>query len=243
MNVCRLSLFLFTAVAVPVSLFSGQVSRFHDFAQIADGAGIKTILLISNDNSTAVTVNLLFLQDDGSELALEIEGITDSRFQFEVPARGSLKLTSSGLPAEFREGWARLEASLPVGAQVFFEIRQGDQLVTQAAVDSFSQLRSFKVFVDQEGSFGTAIAVGNTSSSGPVLLELTLLDRSGQVVAVEEITLPALGHLAGFVEEFFPDAGVAGGTLCVETSVPVSVVTLRTSGLVIGTLNPLLTTF
>ncbi len=241
MNAFRLSLFLFTAMAVPVSLFSGQVSRFHDFAQIADGAGIKTILLISNDNSTVVTVNVVFLQDDGSELALEIEGITDSRFQFDVPAGGSLKLTSSGLPAEFREGWARLEASLPVGAQVFFEIRQGDHLVTQAAVDSFSQLRSFKVFVDQEGSFGTAIAVGNTSSS--VLLELTLLDRNGQVVGVDEITLPALGHLAGFVEEFFPGAAVAGGTLCGETSVPVSVVTLRTSGLVIGTLSPLLTTF
>jgi len=43
---------------VPVILNAGIPSKFHDFAQIADGGGFRTIFLIMNQNSESVRVTL-----------------------------------------------------------------------------------------------------------------------------------------------------------------------------------------
>ncbi len=127
-------------------------------------------------------------------------------------------------------------ATEPVRAQLLFEIRVDDKLVTQAAVDSSQAVRNASVFVDQRSDSNTGLAIANTSQSGPIRVILTLRDDDGKTVATEELILPALGHAAKFIFELFK--GTVQGTLSIRASGRFIVVALQQTGLVLGTLPP-----
>lgn len=219
---------------------AGRISSYHDFAQVGDGGGIRTVFLVSNDGTTAAMVNIRFLKPDGTSFKLTIDGEMDSSFTVTVPAGGMIKLETAGTTDPVQRGWARLISTQPVGAQALFEIRSQGQLVTQAAVESSGAIRSSTVFVDQGAGSSSGIAIANLSESGPIRVRLTLRDESGNTVGSLDLILSALGQEAKFISELFEDVGTIRGTLSIQASGRITIVALQQTGLVIGTLPPVI---
>jgi len=219
-----------------VPLSGGISSTLHDFPHIGDGRGVFTIFLILNQNEEAVTVTISFFADDGSPLSLTFNDQTGTSIQIVVPARGTVKLTSSGAGAEPTTGSARLQATGDVGAQVLFEIRVEGNLVTQAAVESSPGIREADVFVEQAPGTGTAIALANVTGS-QIAMRLTLRNAAGEVLTEKEITLEGREHIAMFMDQLFPGTEITNATVHISSSGFVSVVTLQQTGLVLGTLS------
>ncbi len=163
-----------------VPLWAGQVSEFHQFAHLGDGGGIRAVFLIGTDATDEVTVNLRFFKSDGSELSLRIGNQTGASLNFAVPAGGTLRLVTAGDSDPIQTGWAQVFATEPVRAQLLFEIRVDDKLVTQAAVDSSEAVRNASVFVDQRSDSNTGLAIANTSQSGPIRVILTLRAKTAR---------------------------------------------------------------
>ena len=164
----------------------------------------------------------------------------DSSFTVTVPAGGMVKLETDGTTDPAQQGWARLVSTRPVGAQALFEIRSEGQLVTQAAVESPGAIRSSTIFVDQGGGSNSGIAIANLSESGPIRVRLTLRDESGNTVESKDLILTALGQEAKFIFELFEDVGAIRGTLSIQASGRMTIVALQQTGLVIGTLSPVI---
>ncbi len=220
------------------SLLGGRSSNYHDVAQVGDGPGVRTVFLISNGGGEAANVRIRLIQPDGSALRLTLGAETDSSFDVVVPAGGMVKLVTAGTSDPLQRGWARLFSTLPVGAQVLFEIRANGALVTQAAVESPGGLRNSSVFIDQGEDSNSGIAVANLSAFGEIRVRLTLRDENGNTVATRDLILPALGQEAKFIFELFPTAGTIRGTLTVQASGRVTLVALQQTGLVLGTVPP-----
>ncbi len=225
---------------LPASLYAGQSSSFHDFAQVGDGGGIRTVFLVSNDGTTDAVANIRFLKPDGSSFKLTIDGEMDSSFTVTVPAGGMVKLETAGTTDPVQRGWARLVSNQPVGAQALFEIRSSGELVTQAAVESSGAIRSSTVFVDQKEGSSSGVAIANLSESGPIRVRLTLRDESGNTVGSLDLILSALSQEAKFISELFEDVGAIQGTLSIQASGRITIVALQQTGLVIGTLAPII---
>jgi hypothetical protein len=82
--------------------------------------------------------------------------------------------------------------------------------------------------------------MANLSKTGTILIRMTFLDESGNVVGTKDITLPAYGHTATFVFQQIPAALGMRGTLRVQCTGPVAVVALQLTGPVLGTLAPVI---
>ena len=221
-------------------LLAGESPTLSEFAHLGDGGGIQTVFLMTNSGSTEATVNLRFFKPDGSDLSLTIGEETASTFVITLAAGATTKVTTSGTSDPIQTGWAQLVSTEPVAAQELFEIRVNNELVAQAAVESLGATYRSLVFVDQAPGSGTGVAFSNPSASGSVRVRLTLKDETGQTVATGERILPKLGQNAEFVSTLFPGVGSVQGTLLTESSGRINVVALQQTGLLLGTLPPVI---
>ena len=218
------------------TLVAGTPSFIHEFAQVGDGGGIRSVFLVLNQNAGEVTITLEFFKDDGTALTLTIEGTTASSFEFKAPARGTLRLQTSGSSATAQAGWARLTATGAVGAQLLFEILVDGKLVTQAAVEPTGPLRAFDLFMRAGDGTNSGIALANITNISAVNVRLTLRNNKGEEIATKTVQVASQGHLAQFISELFSEVGDIDGSLHGEASGPVTVIALQQTGLVLGTL-------
>ena len=231
--------FLSVAVACTGFVFAGEPARAHDFAHIGDGAGIRTVLLISNPNDEEATATFKLIADNGSPLELEVNGTTNTQFEVVIPAQGSARLVTAGSGNDVVTGWAQLRSKHPLGALILFEIRSGGKLVTQAVVGSSLPLQFFQTFVEQTDDSNTGLAIANLSLLDSITVVLRLLNSAGAEIAKRELTVEANQHLAQFIRELFAGVENVSGVLVVESTGPMAVTTLQQTGLVIGTLPPI----
>ena len=115
-----------TSLLLMVSAFAGKPSSFHHFAQVGDGelGGIKmrtSFFILSQNQFNSAEVTLRFYDDDGNPMSLNVKGSTGSSYTTTIPTVGMAKVTTPG-QGPIKVGWATLTASVPVGAQVFFEM-------------------------------------------------------------------------------------------------------------------------
>lgn len=225
---------------VGLEVWGGPPSRFHSFAQVGDGGGIRTTLLLINQGSTAITVKVTFTDQQGAPFEVTLNGQRESSFSTEIPAGGAVKLTTSGEGTQARAGWASIEADGEVGAQLYFEIFSEGSLATQAAIEPNTGFKKVDLFVNQQGKARTGVAVAN-ESDGQIAIRFTLTDQAGSQLGQQVITLDARNQLSQFVDELFPGIDVTQGRLNLSSSGPFSVTTLQQTGLVLGTLPPVQT--
>ena len=231
--------FVFLLLCSVAVAFAGMPARYHDFAHIGDGGGLRTTFLVLNQSQRdTANITLEFYDDDGEPWSLAVNGRTGPVYSAAIPPGGSLKLTTAGEAAEAHGGWARLTATGEVGAQVLFEIRSGGQLVTQAAVQSSGPLHSADLFVERAAGTNTGEALASLSRSGQIRVSMSLFDGTGTQLGTEAVSLGPLMHKAKFLTELFPEVTAVRGTLKLSASGPIAVTTLQQTGLVLGTLSP-----
>ena len=97
----------------------------------------------------------------------------------------------------------------PAGVSIFTFQKDGTT-VSEAGVPASTSGAAFRVYVEASGTPGqphsvrSGIALTNTSGA-PVRVSLELTDLDGTATgSTESLTIPASGHVARFIDEFFP---------------------------------------
>lgn len=198
----------------------GQISSEHPatlyFAQIGNGQGLVSDLVLTNPSSTtAANARVEFFDDSGRPLELGLSSPQGrfSKVDVVVPSLGAVRLTTNGA-GTLVPGAARVIADRRVGGVVRFTIPGAGT----TGVGESQPSREFLTPARRSG-INTGVALHNPGPT-PIRLRLTLRSALGVPLAngTTLLDLPALGHTARFINELFDNAGLAGfeGTLGVE---------------------------
>ena len=181
------------------------------FAHLGDGhfAGqdepLQTSYTIVNNTRKSAAGTIHFFQDDASPLELEIDGVTDSSFPFQLQSGSQQRFTTSGA-GDLKSGWTRIRSNQPlVVTSSFGAIREDGTVISDVGVGESELGTEFTIFADTIGTNDTGVALTNPHDDDPVDIEMTLRDAGGVVVAQEQLHLEPRGHTALFVHQLFPE--------------------------------------
>jgi hypothetical protein len=181
-----------------------QAGTAH-FAQVANGEGWSSIVVLANPSAAETTSGSIALFDDsGAPLSWSWNGAAPvATVPFSIPPLGSARFASDAL-GRLVAGWARVSASAPVAGVV----ELGSPDLGTAGVGASPPLQSFIAPVSRSTARRASTGLAVAAVGAPATLEATLRDLSGQPVAggTASVSLPANGHMALFVEELFPGA-------------------------------------
>lgn len=167
---------------------------------------VGSTLILSNPGPSDITVTVRFLRPDGTLLVVNIDDLTGSIFNLEVPARESLIVdVESADEGTIETGWARLRGTGPFQASVFFptfsDSEEGGVLRTAAGIAAAPPATLHVVPAAIVPSYGinTAFAIANpTSATANVKLIL-----QGTPLVEREIQMPSNTQMAAFIDSFF----------------------------------------
>ncbi len=143
---------------------------------------------------------------------------------FSVPDRGGISFTSQGTSPELRVGYGQVETddgmTPPVGLAIFGS-RLNGILASEVGVPASAAVLEGRIFAETDGPVRNGLALANTSGAPTtVRLELTELDGTA-TGSTESLTIPASGHVARFIDEFFPALTTPfSGILRIVSTVP-----------------------
>ncbi len=187
---------------------TGETRELY-FAQMADGGGFSSQIMLVNPLAAEVAVTLEFFQSDGSPLVSTWNGVTDSSFTYPIPGFASLFLRSAGSSGKVTVGWARVKATGAIGGALTYSFLSGGKAVEEAGLDPSPLTASFLLTVDTRAGFSSGLAIANPNSR-TVPLTFTLLDTEGRQTARSTSALPPMGHFARLIGELFPLQDLAG---------------------------------
>jgi hypothetical protein len=200
------------------------------FPEVADGcyAGQwcwRTALMLSNpDSSGPASISVSFFNDDGTPMNVGINGTTGSQFSFSLPSSGTLQVETSGA-GNIKTGWASIQSEKSLSGISIFSFYDGaGNYVSEMGAPATAATTSFSMFVQTTTDINTGIAIANPNSS-PAQVTLTLRDSQGDATGSPvSVTVPANGHIQGYVTDIFPQETMPqgfSGTLDVVSQVPV----------------------
>ncbi|MDD5542292.1 MAG: FG-GAP-like repeat-containing protein [Acidobacteriia bacterium] len=226
--------FLFTSTPVVDETSPGSSTPVY-FAQLADGGGYKTIVVLVNPTGVNQTGQLNVFDNNGNPLSVTdtISAASGSTFPYLVKANGFFLLQTDGSPGSIHVGWVQL---LPDGGTItpagagLFSYKTGGVLVTESGVPAVIPTTHALIYVDLSNGHDTGLAIGNPSA-GPITLLLKAFQSNGST-QVGATTSPAAinvnGHTAEFVEQLVSGlpAGFTG-VLDISCTSPFVALTLR----------------
>jgi len=151
-------------------------------------------------------------------------------------------------------GWAILQTDQIVDASAVFSINsRTNGMISEAAVPWSAAGTQQRYFVDMYrrdyfiNQFNdprlsnTGIAIANPHPTTAVSVNVRLMDSQGQTVTSTAITLPPAGAVSKFVNELFPNlSSNFEGEVEITSSLPVSTLSLRFTGLTFTTFTGIL---
>jgi hypothetical protein len=221
-----------TSTSIQLSVASmafADVPALMIFPQIAEGGGYKTSIMLTNATATNTTATISFYSDGGTPMELAIAGMISSSFKTPIPARGSAKLVTSGIPPAAVTGWAHVTASPPVNlnGNAVFQLFQDQILLGEASVPAVMPVSSVEFYTDEAGGSHTGFALAN---AGSIAAEgtLTLWKENGTIFDTYPISMNPGNHTAMFIWELL--AGTPSGRAEINlTSGHISATALRYS--------------
>ena len=213
------------------------------FPHFADGGGWATQVILVNPTVRTITGTVRFLDQGSATTAaapavrtLE-DGRTGSSFEYSIPPNGSYRIVTSNPSGGVAVGSVRAIPDnghrAPSGL-VIFSFASAGKTVLEAGVPALAAGSAFRVYVEssgmseQIGSIRTGLAITNAAdTANTVTLEVTGLD--GTLAAPPApLTLPPLGQVSRFIDEFFDSLPPNfSGVLWVTSTANVAVVGMR----------------
>ena len=140
-------------------------------------------------------------------------GGSGSTFSYAIPPRSATRLRTSNPAGPLRIGSVHAVPDpgqpAPSGVSIFAFQKDG-VTVSEAGVPASTSGAAFRLYVEASGTPGqphsvrSGIALANTSGT-PTTVSLELTDLDGTATGLpESLTIPASGHVARFIDEFFP---------------------------------------
>ncbi len=234
----------FLMTTLPVAPLAVPTTGTVYFPHFADGGGWTTQVILVNPTHAPISGSVQFF-DSGSETAPAApktltlaDGRNGSEFTYAIPPRSATRLRTSNPTGPLEAGSVRAVPdtgqSAPSGVSIFAFQKDG-MTVSAAGVPASTAGTAFRVYVEASGTPGqlhsvrSGIAVTNTSDA-PTTVQLELTDLDGTATGLpESLTIPASGHIARFIDEFFPAlTNPFSGLLRITSAAPnIAVVGLR----------------
>jgi len=221
--------------ALSVSAQAQITSTSHIFPQVADGVqGDGTIY-----NSFLYVTNL---GGASASCTLSLYGMSTSRFVNPATftlANGFWTINATrGLGSSLASGYARLNCSQPVYANLIYALTRPDQTVAGMATVFSSPLTTYALLpalLDGSLRYGFAIANDNSTTT-----TVSLLFTSNGQTTGKQIPISPRSQLVGFVDQYLSIPSSGAGTLEIlsQSGQQFSVVGLLFSGSVFTTLVP-----
>jgi sugar lactone lactonase YvrE len=214
------------------SLF-GQSIQY--FPQVADGGGYVTTWYFASLGSGRTSVKVELFTPNGAPLPLSTNLGRDSVFTFDIEKSGQTSLRTLGEGNSIQVGWAKINASRPVGATEIFHLFGADgYLLSTAGVLPADPTTTATIIVSNSSSGpvkGTGVALTNVGSSRNNV-RLRALNRDGVLVASSGLSLDPGHQLAMFAYQFSGMENLTDfeGTLEISGSSPFSAVTIECEG-------------
>ena len=224
------TLLLTVACAMPATAQSSDetAKRRHDLPHIADGDGWRSLVLVTNVASSA------------SRCTLELHGLSMDRFEvmsgvtasgstaiFELPGSGGFLVWPTRNELAVASGYATLDCSAPVAAQVVFaSVGRSGTPTGMATVLSSQTGTVFQIPVlTQAGSLGLAFENDtNDNALCHVVLETPQRVNQGEAT----LSVPSKSNMAASVKDFISiPEGFPGGTATVTCNQRVAMIGLH----------------
>ena len=163
------------------------------FPHLADGGPIggqwQTRFTFINPNASSASVTLYTYADSGAPLLLNLGSGATSTTTFDIPANGTVVLTSQTASSTTTTGWAYAGASLPLLASVAFRlIENGAAKLEISAAPTLPSGAYRSVATPQVG-----VAVANVYRV-PLTANVNVYGAGGQMLGQASLTIPPLGH-------------------------------------------------
>ena len=210
----------FLMTTLPVAPLAVPTTGTVYFPHFAAGGSWTTQVILVNPTHAPISGSVQFFGSGSQTEAAApatltlADGRSGSTFSYSIPPRGATRIRTSNPAGPLEVGSVRAVPGpghpAPSGVSIFAFQKDGIT-VSEAGVPASTAGAAFRVYVEASGtpeqphSVRSGIALTNTSGTPTtVLLELTDLDgiTSGPT---ESFTIPASGHVARFIDEFFPN--------------------------------------
>ena len=209
----------FLMTTLPVAPLAVPTTGTVYFPHFADGGGWTTQVILVNPTHAPISGSVQFF-GPGSETEAAAprtltlaDGRSGSAFTYAIPPRSATRLRTSNPTGPLEVGSVRAVPDpgqpAPSGVSIFAFQKDG-MTVSEAGVPASTSGAAFRVYVEASGTPGqphavrSGIALTNTSDA-PTTVSLELTDLDGTATGLpESLTIPASGHIARFIDEFFP---------------------------------------
>ena len=219
---------------LPTDIPQGQYKVAHqlNFAQFADGLGTieSQILLLNLSGEKTTTAQITLRDDNGSLLTADLNGETVIGVkQFQIEASGLKVLTTDGV-GDLVVGSVSVTSGQPLAGVVVFS-GSGVGAAGVGSSEVFAKGFIAPMEANTDASVRTGVAMMNLETE---VLPLTaeLLGTDGVLLDTVNLTLPALGHKAVFLDELgwssSIDLSVFEGILRVGSNGNVSATVIQT---------------
>ena len=209
----------FLMTTLPVAPLAVPTTGTLYFPHFAAGGGWTTQVILVNPTHAPIGESVQFFgprsqTEAAAPATLTLaDGRSGSAFSYSIPPRSATRLRTSNPAGPLRVGSVRAVPSpghpAPSGVSIFAYQKDG-MTISEAGVPASTSGAAFRVYVDASGtpeqphSVRSGIALTNTSGA-PTTVSLELTDLDGTATELPaSLTIPASGHVARFIDEFFP---------------------------------------
>jgi hypothetical protein len=169
------------------------------FAHIAAGGNYSTTLIGMNPGSVPASALAYLVKSDGTPL-----DPANPEINLNIEPMGIVRLATAA-SEQTVSGYARLTASAPIDGTVLFQNLSDNQVLGEAAVLASMASKNFIICVDNENDAASAYALTNGGAES-AHVTLTLRDKNGGIVEIQNLTLAAGCHLAEYAYQRFAGA-------------------------------------
>jgi hypothetical protein len=179
----------FTTLPVYVLGGFGQPDPRQILSHVIDGGTWQSAITIVNLDSQPADYQLRVFDGTGSPLALNWNGVANSKLSGTIAPLSSITLKTPGTSSGLSEGWAEITSNRRVGAHLVFTQAASNQPRFEAAVPAVADAQSeVSMPYDNTGSLITGIAVANPGTA-PASIQITVRDEQGGVIGTQTIPL------------------------------------------------------
>ena len=235
----------FLMTTLPVAPIAVPTTGTVYFPHFAAGGGWTTQVILVNPTHAPISGNVQFFgsgsetEAAGAATLTLADGRSGSTFSYAIPPRSATRLRTSNPAGPLEAGSVRAVPdtgqTAPAGVSIFAFHKDGTT-VSEAGVPASTSGAAFRIYVEASGTpdlpgvvVRSGIALTNTSGA-PTMVSLELTDLDGTATgSTESLTIPASGHVARFIDEFFPNLPTPfSGILRITSTAPnIAVVGLR----------------
>lgn len=205
------------------------------FAQLVDGGGYQTRIILLNTTNSPISGKVQFFKDDGTPATFDLGSGPVSERSYTIQPKGEFAVLSKGT-GNLSVGYALVVPdagkATPVGTGIFAQTLNGFTFTTAGIPSSPAAMSGLILSDTNPTAIGlaqnTGVAVVNPSATQTADVTFTLRNlASGQTIATKKLSqvpgraaLPPHGHTALFVNEIFTNNEATNftGTLSIDTT-------------------------